>query len=160
MSESQEVIDRNPSLGRRLLAKVSKGPECWIWNGSTGKNGYGRIGAGRGRSPLLAHRASWMVHVGPIPHGLLVCHTCDVRNCVNPEHLFLGTAKDNTMDMISKGRMSVGESRPNAVLTDETARELRAYSGPMTQSQLGELYGISQSHVSSVINGKRWVHGG
>lgn len=76
--------------------------ECWIWMGSL-RRGYGRISIRHSYS-IPAHRFSWELHRGSIPNGLDVCHTCDVPACVNPNHLFLGTAKDNIRDMILKER--------------------------------------------------------
>lgn len=81
---------------------------CWLWNGSSLERGYGRF---RGS---LAHRVSWVLHNGPIPDGMHVCHRCDVTACVNPAHLFLGTALDNIRDMHAKGRDRNGqESKTN-----------------------------------------------
>jgi hypothetical protein len=76
---------------------------CWIWTASMNKKGYGRYHETGGESGFtLAHRASWKMNKGPIPDGLLVCHRCDVPQCVNPDHLFLGTHKDNLYDAIKK----------------------------------------------------------
>lgn len=89
-------VDRNgpahPELGTR----------CWVWTASTAA-GYGNFCV---RRPLNvgSHRFSWELSNGPIPEGLWVLHRCDNRRCVNPAHLFLGTAKDNVRDMIAKGR--------------------------------------------------------
>lgn len=81
--------------------------ECWWWTGSVGSHGYGQL-ADLG-TVRTTHRLSWELHNGPIPkgegaHGICVCHTCDVRTCVNPGHLFLGTQRDNLKDMRDKGR--------------------------------------------------------
>jgi hypothetical protein len=78
--------------------------KCWLWCGTTTPRGYGQIGKGGAHGSLSAHRVSWIIHCGPIPEGLAVLHKCDVKRCVNPGHLFLGTMKENTADMVSKGR--------------------------------------------------------
>lgn len=76
---------------------------CWLWSGSLGSTGYGHIR--QGDDVLHAHRASWELFKGLLPPGLFVCHKCDVMPCVNPDHLFLGTPKDNMKDMSAKGRL-------------------------------------------------------
>src|SRR6185312_11520586 len=106
----------------RLMAKVKRDPAgCWLWTGSTDKNGYGMIGSGgRSGKNILAHRASYAIANGPIPNGLDVMHSCDIPSCVNPQHLTVGTALENHKDAVMKGRV------PWAVLTKEQADEIRA----------------------------------
>jgi hypothetical protein len=87
----------------RFWRYVSKGRKCWTWIGVLNENCYGRITVRHG-STILAHRLSWIIHHGPIPHGMWVCHTCDNPPCVNPAHLFLGDARSNHDDMVRKGR--------------------------------------------------------
>lgn len=80
---------------------------CWLWTGFEHHNGYG--GLMIKNVTVLAHRLSWQIHNGPIPKGLCVCHKCDTPFCVNPDHLFLGTNKDNIHDAIRKGRIDFSE---------------------------------------------------
>lgn len=89
-------------LEDRFWSKVNKTDTCWLWTATKTHGGYGLVKA-NGRQGVV-HRMAWELTNGPIPSGLLVCHRCDVRNCVRPDHLFLGTAKENTQDMLAKGR--------------------------------------------------------
>lgn len=108
------TMSMDDTLAERFEGKYMPVPEagCWIWMACLDGAGYGRIGVGSKRDgtkrALQASRASWMIHRGPIPKGLHVCHTCDVPACVNPDHLFLGTNKDNADDMVRKGRATQG----------------------------------------------------
>jgi hypothetical protein len=98
---------RRTPLIQRLMAKVSPEPTsgCWLFTGSQNGDGYGTIGRGGAKPDLvLAHRAMFEHHHGPVPAGLVVMHLCDVRCCVNPAHLRAGTHSENNLDMHAKGR--------------------------------------------------------
>ena len=106
---------------------------CWIWNKSCGPQGYGKISIDH--KDIRAHRLSWELHHGPIPDGMLVCHHCDVPECVNPDHLFLGTAKDNTQDSIKKGRMT-------------RMRSEDAYAVKLTRGKVAKIRQLRASGIS------------
>jgi len=147
----------------RFWAKVDKrGPdECWPWTASVTKWGYGRFRV-HGRRGDKAHRFSWELHNGPVPPGLFVCHRCDNPPCVNPDHLFLGTPKDNTGDMVAKGRLRPGrmpgEANPNAKLTREIARAIRAaHVAGVSLGRIAKRFEIGESTAWRVISNQAWI---
>ena len=142
------------SLEERFIAKVDKDTKtgCWEWTASTNGVGYGQIGKWVGHKKWTmasAHRVSYELYKGSIG-DFYVLHTCDNTKCVNPEHLFLGTAKDNMRDKISKGR----HPKKYNVLSQEIANLIRKEKG--TQKQIAEKFGISVPHVSNIKNNKIW----
>lgn len=160
-------------LAERFWEKVRKAEGCWEWTAFRMRNGYGTIGyeTKPGRK-WFAHRVSWLLHYGPIPDGMFVCHHCDNRRCVNPGHLFLGSARDNYLDAVAKGRMRVGggggsraswprprgEARGNAKLTWASADEIRERyaSGAASQRELAQLYGVGRNAIRQVLAGETW----
>ena len=141
--------------------------DCIEWQGWVGQGGYGQayiaIGPNRARFMVRAHRMAWIAEYGSIPDGLLVCHHCDNRRCVNPEHLFLGTHKDNTADMDAKGRgvrpRLPGESNPSSKLTEAAVRDIRQQyaAGGISQSQLAAVYGVTQPLIGYVVRREAWA---
>jgi len=119
---------------------------CVIFKGYKNKHGYGvqRVGA----KTVLAHRHSYQINKGEIPDGLVVRHKCHNPSCINPEHLELGTQKDNVYDMINAGRKVVlkGTEHPRSRLTEEQVKEIYLSTGK-TQKELADIYGVSRSHI-------------
>jgi len=125
---------------------------CWLWTGCLANNGYGNIKDNY--KTKQAHRVSWELHYGEIPDGLCVCHRCDIRNCVNPKHLFLGTPKDNVLDAVSKGRHPHGETHNKAKLTCKTSEEIR--NSNKDYKYLAKKYGVHFSTIFRVRKGETW----
>lgn len=137
----------------RFMGKVHHIPEagCWLWGAAGHKTGYGRFGI-TSTTVEFAHRAAWLLMRGPIPAGMYVCHKCDVKLCVNPDHLFLGTAADNMRDASKKGRIRIppesyesnGSHQP-AKLTDDDVRHIRL--SPLPSSELASIYGVTRRAI-------------
>jgi len=143
-------------LEERFWSKVNKTSECWLWTGSCDKIGYGRFDV-NGKA-MYAHRVSWLLTGNTIPEELIVRHKCRSKNCVNPEHLTLGTYEDNNgADRRRDGTDFIGERNPNGTLTEEQVREIRRRS---TENQriLAEEFGVKRGHISSIILRKTWRH--
>lgn len=106
VSEDTPVRSPGRPVIDRFMEKVRKNEGgCWIWIGSLSNKGYGQLGVGRRDEGLVtAHRWSYEHFIGPIPDGLWVLHHCDVKACVNPEHLYVGTLEDNMRDVVERGR--------------------------------------------------------
>lgn len=127
---------------------------CWLWTGALNEWGYGRV-AERGR-PILAHRASWQAAKGPIPDGLCVLHRCDVRPCVNPSHLFLGTVAENNADRAAKGRTCRGERMLTAKLSEAAVREI--LNSPLGDTALARRFGVDRTTIRQVRERVSWRH--
>jgi len=150
------------TLEERFWEKVKIGTEneCWEWQSTTGHYGYGIFRLQK--KYKYAHRLAWSFTNGKIPNELWVLYKCDNPPCVNPNHLFLGNAKDNAQDRTRKGRNSNqnGELGNNSRLTNEQILEIRkTYKETLTsQEELAAKYGISQSQISNIVLGKEWKH--
>lgn len=122
--------------------------------------GYGEFSISRFSSNQLAHRVSYQIYIGEIPKGLFVLHKCDNPKCVNPDHLFLGTQKDNVHDMYKKERDSVkGIDSHFSKLDEEKVLLIRKeYSYGMSQRELSEMFNVDPSNISYIVNRKSWKH--
>jgi hypothetical protein len=146
----------------RFERSVAKTEACWLWTGTVRSDGYGVMSVGgRGGRIVAAHRLAYEHYVRAIPslaehHGFCVCHICDVRACVNPEHLFIAPQRVNLLDAQMKGRLRGRRAK----LSDEDVREMRRlYAvGDTTTQEIADRYGCSQPYVSRVLRGTRRAH--
>lgn len=150
-------------LERRFWSKVQKSDGCWMWLGAKGGYGYGRILRERGGKMAPAHLLSWeMANRRSVPDGMRVLHRCDAPGCVRPDHLFLGTQRDNVVDMYRKGRGGNkgqrGEVHHRAKLTTEQVQEIRALyrDTPLSQRMVAERFGVCRATVGFITQGKTW----
>ena len=143
----------------RFREKVEFGEtqECWGWKGARYQNGYGQVSLRRGkRKTFSAHRISWiMSNKISIPDGLMICHTCDNRSCVNPNHLYAGTGKDNNTDTVkrNRGNRKIGDQCSWSKLTEDQVAEILKSNS--RQVDLAIEYGVTQPTISQIKTGKR-----
>ena len=134
---------------QRFMAKVAVG-EHWMWTASIRRDGYGQLNIGQNRI-RAAHRLSYEHHVGPIPDGVFVCHHCDIKLCVRPDHLFLGTQTDNMRDARTKGLIPPRTSgRP--IHTPEQVRAIRAAVGSC--QEIADHFGTTRPTITRIRNRK------
>lgn len=149
------------TLEERFWEKVDiKGDdECWEWKASTRSDGYGQIQKGkRGAGIMPSHRTSWEIHYGKIENNFHVCHRCDNKLCVNPNHLFLGTNADNMADKKKKGLQMRGEGCPSSKLTENDVIKIRElFRQGYSQTKLSKMFGVVQSNISNIISRRGWA---
>lgn len=171
----------NATAAARFWAKVEKSDGCWLWTARVDRHGYGRFRpGGADTNEIQAQRVAWVLANGTIPDGICVLHRCDNRQCVRPDHLFLGTAADNKRDEVAKQRHVRGDRHPNhgrafaqpepeqrargvqnaaARLSGDEVREIRRlYAAGATQVALAERFGTPQTNISRIVRRLAWAH--
>lgn len=151
---------RTDAVGR-FWSYVNKTDTCWLWTRSQNGKGYGQFFDGKQR--IYAHRFSWEIHFGKIPEGKLVCHRCDVRHCVRPDHFFLGTYLDNSRDAVQKGRHSHGETQWKSTVSEATVMEIRRLYAARTKAygsvaSIARKLNLTRSTVVQIALGYTWKH--
>lgn len=153
-------------IGLRLETKSIPEPNsgCWLWCDAPDVYGYGRLQVG-GKA-VKAHRVSYEHYIGPVPQGMCVCHRCDTRSCVNPDHLFIGSNADNSADMVRKGRAATtinpnpGESNGKAKLSEVDAVQalLMVFQRGMTRAAVARELGVTADSIAKLCSGRTWKH--
>lgn len=138
----------------RLLANTKPNGYCLEYQGKTEHMGYIRVRHNGVR--MGAHKVMYLLAHGEVPKGLVVRHTCDNKRCVNPEHLLLGSVKDNTWDAIERGLFPTGEKQGNSKLTEADVIAIR--HSHLSQRALANHFGVSQYCIWSILSGKQWRH--
>lgn len=139
---------------KKVTADLETG--CHIWAGKPDAHGYGTFCVDR--KMYKAHRLSYELYKGPIPTGMLVCHKCDNRICVNPDHLFVGTLQDNMDDRARKDRQAKGE-RNHSKLKASSVLLIRELSQKRwTQRRLAKEFGVDKSTINNIVNRRKWTH--
>ena len=160
---TRSILERR-SLEDRFAERVDLEPTetgCLLWTGCKVRQGYGRISIGDKKGKTLrANRVAWFIHHGEWPDGM-VMHSCDVPECVNIEHLSVGTAKENTQDAIQKGRFDQrGVKHHKAKLTEQQVLDVRQQhaAGELGYRKLAQVYDVSWVAIGQIVRREHWRH--
>jgi hypothetical protein len=139
----------------RIFSKSIPEPNsgCWLWTDAVLDGGYGIIS--HEKKCVTAHRLSYRAFKGEIPENMVVAHKCDVRSCVNPDHLWLASHKENSEDMVYKKRSARGEACGKSKLTQEQVDFVR--SSNLSQRALGRMFGVSHANIGAIKRGLTWI---
>jgi len=155
----EEKIERMRS---RFEEKAIKSDGCWGWKGHLDKNGYPLLRSGhdgKGFKEGRCSRISWLIYCGEIQEGKYLCHRCDNPICTNPDHLFLASAKENSEDMVRKGRGNKGSKHGHAKLNENDVVEIRKMlNDGKTGRFIAEMFSIHPMVISGIKNGNSWKH--
>ena len=145
------------TLEVRFWGNIKKRDDCWIWQGTKIVGGYGHITI-NGNSHLTHRLAYELYYKKPIPKGKMVLHSCHNRDCINPEHLRIGTHADNTQDMMEANRQARGEEDGNAKLSIPEVKKIKGLlgSGEFTHKQIAGMFNVGRSTISDIRKGRTW----
>lgn len=160
------LIRKYCSTKCKLFSEIEKNNGCWEWQGELHPQGYAYTTCYETGKREQVHRVSYRIFKEEIPHGLLVCHTCDNRRCINPDHLWIGTHKENSQDAKRKGRLehvklmqSKGEEKASSKLNNEKVREIREeIKKGIRCTVIARKFGVNSTTIYSLRDGKTWSH--
>lgn len=161
MAKTLEIKPEGKHIERFWKRVKKQKNDCWVYTGFRDKDGYGlhRVKDKK----IRTHRLSWYLSNGKIPQGLLVLHKCDNPSCVNPEHLFLGTARDNSKDMKEKNRQAFGTRNNGCKLCEKQVLAIKKQAKETNNvrylsSKLANKYGVCHHTIRNIITGRSWNH--
>lgn len=141
----------------RFVRKLRREGACVVWAAARFKTGYGAVWTGE--KVECAHRYSYILAKGEIPHGMDIMHSCDNRPCVNPAHLSAGTRQANMQDCVDKKRQTYGERNPMAKMTEALVLEIRRrFADGERQIDLAKAFGLSKPAICNIVRNQRWKH--
>lgn len=139
-------------------AKVNQSDDGhWYWLGTKNWSGYGNLL--RDGKRIYAHRYAYILLNGPLPPKACLLHSCDIRHCVRPDHLRIGSRRENSLEMVERGRSQKGESHSGAILTEDAIKAIFACrQAGLTQKRIATAFGVSRQEIGLILAGKRWGH--